>query len=573
MVDSETQQYSIMLLCSVIFVLLIACVNVANLQFARATGRLREVAVRTALGASRWRVITQLVTESVLLSVAGALFGLLIARWGMGMIRGGMPPEIERYILGWKDIQMDARTLLFTLVAAVLSGILAGLAPAWQCSRPNLTDALKEGGRGGSTGGARHRLRNILVASEVALAVVLLVGAGLMVRGFRKLVENGERLEPATLLTMRLALTDNKYHEPHQRIAFYRDVLDGIRVLPGVRTAAAVTALPYSDHSNGRIFTIEGRPAEPDQLPNGMYQVTTPGYFDIAHIPLVAGRLLTETDGADAPKVALISQRMAQRWWKNESPVGQHIRLGGPRFQSPWLTIVGVVGDIMHNPYDREPRRTIYVPFPQAPQLWMDIGVRTAGDPLALAPAISAAVRAVDREQPITDLQTMERAIHNRAIGLNYMAVLMGVFGLLALVPLRHRRLRSDGLHGFRADPRNRHPHGARRGTPKRARHGLPARHADHRRRPGRRAPPRLGFRAPHGVADFRRHRERCRDVRLHPVGAHRRRVAGDLYPGETSHQNRPHRGPSVRVMMWLHSTAPAFPQQRHRFTRGARKP
>jgi putative ABC transport system permease protein len=442
--DSETQQYSIMLLCSVIFVLLIACVNVANLQFARATSRLREVAVRTALGASRWRVITQLVTESVLLSVTGAGFGMVIASWGIGAMRGGMPPEIQRYILGWKDIQMDGRTLLFTLVAAVLSGILAGLAPAWQCSRPNLTDALKEGGRGG-TGGARHRLRNILVASELALAVVLLVGAGLMVRGFRKLVENGERLEPATLLTMRLALTDNKYHEPFQRIAYYRDVLDRIRVLPGVRAVSAVTALPYADHSNGRSFTIEGRPPQPDQLPSGMYQVTTPAYFDMVHIPLVAGRLLTESDGADAPKVALISQRMVERWWKNESPIGKHIRLGGPDSKSPWLTIVGVVGDIMHNPYDREPRRTIYVPFPQAPQLWMDIGVRTAGDPLALAPAVSAAIRSVDREQPVTDLRTMERAIHNRAIGLNYMAVLMGVFGVLALC------LSAIGVYGVMA--------------------------------------------------------------------------------------------------------------------------
>jgi len=445
MVDSETQQYSIMLLCSVIFVLLIACVNVANLQFARATGRLREVAVRTALGASRWRVITQLVTESILLSVFGAVFGLLIGIWGMGAIRGGMPPEIQRYILGWKDIQLDARTMLFTLVAAVLSGILAGLAPAWQCSRPNLTDALKEGGRGGSTGGARHRLRNILVASEVALAVILLVGAGLMVRGFRRLVEYGERMEPATLLTMRLAITDNKYHEPHQRIAYYRDVLDRIRVLPGVRAAVAVSALPYSDHSSGRIFTIEGRPMQPDQLPNGTYQVTTPAYFDMVHIPLIAGRFLTESDGADAPKVALISQRMAERWWKNESPVGKHIRLGALDSKNPWLTIVGVVGDIMHNPYDREPRRTIYVPFPQAPQLWMDVGVRTAGDPLALAPAISAAIRAVDREQPITDLRTMERSIHNRAIGLNYMAVLMGVFGVLALC------LSAIGVYGVMA--------------------------------------------------------------------------------------------------------------------------
>jgi putative ABC transport system permease protein len=419
LVDAYTHQYVIMLLGSVVFVLLIACANVANLQFARATGRLREVAVRTALGASRGRVVAQLVTESL--------------------------PEIERYILGWKDIQLDARTLLFTLAAAVLSGILAGLAPAWQCSRPNLTDALKEGGRGGSTGGARHRLRNILVASEVALAVVLLVGAGLMVRGFRKLVENGERLEPATLLTMRLAITDNKYHEPHQRIAFYRDVLDRIGALPGARSVAAVTALPYTGHSNGRDFTIEGRPAEADQLPHGMYQVTTPGYFDMAHVPLAAGRFLTETDGADAPKVALISQRMAERWWKNESPIGKHIRLGGLDSKSPWLTIVGVVGDVPHNPYDREPRRVIYVPFPQAPQLFMDIGVRTAGDPLALAPAIRAAIRAVDREQPITDLQSMEKAIHNRAIGLNYMAVLMGVFGLLALC------LSAIGVYGVMA--------------------------------------------------------------------------------------------------------------------------
>ncbi len=445
MVESETRQYLIMLLFSVMFVLLIACVNVANLQFARATGRLREVAVRTALGAGRWRVIAQLVTENILLSIAGAALGLLIAWWGIGMMRAGMPAEIERYILGWKDIQLDTRTLAFTLVAAVASGILAGLAPAWQCSRPNLTDALKEGGRGGTSGGARHRLRNLLVASEIALAVVLLVGAGLMVRGFRALVENGAKIEPNSLLTLRISLTDSKYHEPFQRAAFYRDLLDRVGSIPGVRGAAAVSALPYSSHSEGRVFTIEGRPAEPDQLPQGMYQVSTPAYFNLVHLPLVAGRFLTEGDGADAPKVALISGRMADRWWKNESPIGKHIRLGGLESKNPWLTIVGVVGDIAHNPYDREPRRTIYVPFAQTPQLWMDIGVRTAGDPLAVAPAVTAAVRAVDREQPVTDMQTMARAIHNRAIGLNYMAVLMGVFGVLALC------LSAIGVYGVMA--------------------------------------------------------------------------------------------------------------------------
>jgi putative ABC transport system permease protein len=207
-----------------------------------------------------------------------------------------------------------------------------------------------------------------------------------------------------------------------------------------------VTAMPYSNHSSGRAFTIEGRPVDRDKVPTGMYQLATPSYFEMLHIPLRAGRFLTASDGPDAPKVAVISQRMADRWWKGESPIGRHIRIGAPDSPpSPWLTIVGVVGDVMHNPYDREPRRTIYVPFEQSPALWMDIGVRTAGDPLLLAPAITAAIRSVDPEQPVTDVQTMEKSIHDRAIGLNYMAVLMGVFGVLALV------LSGIGVYGVMA--------------------------------------------------------------------------------------------------------------------------
>src|SRR5579864_7547860 len=433
-VDYETREYLVMLLGSVAFVLLIACANVANLQFARATGRLREVAVRRALGASRARIITQLLTESVLLSTAAAALGLLIAQWGMRMMQNGMPPEIRRYILGWNDMQLDSRALLFTLAAALLSGILAGLSPAWQCSQPNLTSALKEGGRSSSVGRARQRLRNTLVASEVALAVVLLVGASLMVRGFRSLIQNGAALEPTTLLTLRLAITDNKYREKYQVAEFYRQVLERIQALPGVKSAVAVSALPYSDHSSGRNFSIEGRPVEPGDQPTGMYQVASAEYFETLHVPLRAGRLLSKSDGADAPKVALISQRMADRWWKNESPLGKRIKIGEADFKSPWMTIVGVVGDVVHNPYDRAPRRTFYVPYQQAPALWMDIGVRTAGDPLQVAPAVMAAIRSVDPEEPITDLRTMERAIHNRSIGLNYMAALMGVFGGIALL-------------------------------------------------------------------------------------------------------------------------------------------
>ncbi len=284
LVDHETQQYLVMLLGSVLFVLLIACTNVANLQFARATGRLREVAVRRALGASRWQIIAQLVIESILLSLAGAACGLVVAKWGLNAIHAGMPADIERYILGFKDIQLDSRALLFTLIAAVASGIIAGLAPAWQSSQPNLTGALREGGRNSSLGKGRQRLRSFLVAAEMALAVVLLIGAGLMVRGFRALIQNGQAIEPSTLLTLRLALTGQKYPESYQQSEFYRQVVERIDALPGVRSAAAVTALPYGGHSSGRDFAIEGRQVEPGNQPSWHVSGRDAGvFFHVAH--------------------------------------------------------------------------------------------------------------------------------------------------------------------------------------------------------------------------------------------------------------------------------------------------
>ena len=445
LVNYDTHQYLVMLLGAVCFVLLIACVNVANLQFGRATGRLREVAVRTALGAGRGRVMTQLLTESVLLAMGGAVLGLLLAKWGVGLIRGGMPPEVMRYVIGFKDMQLDGRALGFTLLAAVASGILAGLAPAWQCSRPNLVESLKEGGRGSSAGRGRHRMRNVLVCAEISLAVILLVGAGLMVRGFHTLLNAGEKFDPATVLTMRLAITANKYHEPHQMEAFYRQVLERISALPGVKSAAVATAMPYSDHSSGRAFTIEGRVQDRGPEPAAMYQSTSASYFDTLHVGLREGRFFSTGDGAESAKVAVVSQKLARTWWPKESPVGHRIKLGRPDSKAPWITIVGVVEDVAHATYDRNPRAAIYVPFQQAPALWMDVGIRTAGDPLRLAPAVIGAVRSVDAEQPITAMRTMERSIHNQAIGLNYVAVMMAIFGSIALV------LSAVGVYGVMA--------------------------------------------------------------------------------------------------------------------------
>ena len=347
LIGEYTKEYVLMLMYSVLFVLLIACVNVANLQFARATGRMREVAVRTALGARRSRIISQLVGESVLLSTGGALLGLAIANWGLNLIRAGMPAEVEPYILGWKEIHLDRRTLAFTMAAAVLSGILSGLLPAWQATRPNLTEALKEGGRGSSLGRSRHRLRSLLVAGEIALAMVLLAGASLMVRSFATLIGNGKSLEPDTLLTLRLAISENKYPKDPQVTAFYRQVLERANALPGVRSAVAVTAIPYTQHSSTRYFTIEGRQPEPGNQPSALYQAVSPGYIAALHIPLRAGRWFNESDGPDRPRVAMISELLARRWFPGEAlPLGKRIKIGAPDSKQPWMQIVGVVGDV-----------------------------------------------------------------------------------------------------------------------------------------------------------------------------------------------------------------------------------
>jgi putative ABC transport system permease protein len=444
MIGEYNRQYVLMLLGAVMFVLLIACVNVANLQFARATGRMREVAVRTALGAGRGQIVAQLITESLLLSLAGAALGLLVARWGVETMRTSMPAEVAKYIVGWDELRLDGRALLFTLLAAVVSGILAGLAPAWQNSRPNLTSALREGGRGTSASRGRHRLRNILVGAEVALAVVLLVGASLMVRGFSTLANAATSLEPDTLLTLRLALTEVRYKQAHQRLAFYNGVLERMRAVPGVRAAVAATALPHSNHSSGRQYIVEGRVNDPAKPTNGMYQLVTPGYFETLHIPLRAGRFLDSRDGPGAPRVAVISERAARRYWPNEPyPLGKRIKPVPPPgppaagtstpANNDWITIVGVVGDVMHDVFDRAPRPVFYEPFAQTPRLWMDIGIRTAGDPLRVVSGVTAAIRVVDPEQPLTSVATMQTLMRNQAMGLIYVAVLMGIFGALAL--------------------------------------------------------------------------------------------------------------------------------------------
>ncbi|MGO9256392.1 MAG: ABC transporter permease [Bryobacteraceae bacterium] len=433
--------YEAMLMGAALFVLLIACANVANLQFARSMGRWREVAVRAALGAGRRRIVRQLVTESLLLALAAAVLGLIAARFGLAAIKANVPVEMRRYMTGWEDIGLSLRALAVAFAAAAASGILAGLAPAWRCSRPNLIESLKEGGRGGLTRRG-SRLRSLLVAAEMALAVVLLTGAGLMVRSFSLIVAGSASLDPSTMLTLRLRLEETRYPEPAQVAGFYRDVLARVRALPAVTSASIVTALPFSRFATSLPFAIEGQARQPERPPSVMVQSVSTDYFRALHIPLRAGRLIGDTDGPESPRVAIVSERMARRWWPARSPLGQRIRLGE---SGPWITIAGVVGDIVHSVMDSQPRSIVYLPYLQAPVHDMNLGLRVSGDPLRLAPAVTAVLRAVDREQPVDNVATLATLIRQEAFVFAYMAALMGVLGAIALV------LAAAGIYGVTA--------------------------------------------------------------------------------------------------------------------------
>jgi putative ABC transport system permease protein len=351
---------------------------------------------------------------------------------------------VARYVSGWNEIRLDARALAMTLGASLLTGILAGLAPALECSRPNVAETLKEGGRGTSTGRGRHRLRGILVAGEMALAVMLLVGAALMVRSFGAMAHGGDAFEPSSLLTLRLAVTDQKYPKPYDRARFYGEVLESVSAVPGVRMAAAATAMPYTQHGNARAYEIEGQPDDPANRPNGDFQSVSPSYFGTLHVPLRAGRFLQASDGPDAAPVAVISEQAARRWFGNANPLGRHIRVSGEK-DAKWMTIVGVAGNTVQSVYDRAPRRMLYAPFEQQPRTWMDLAMRTAGDPLRMAPSVTAAIRSVDREQPVTDVATMQTLVEHEATGILYVAWMLGIFGLLAL------GLAAIGVYGMMA--------------------------------------------------------------------------------------------------------------------------
>ncbi|MGB2645330.1 MAG: ABC transporter permease [Candidatus Acidiferrum sp.] len=444
-VGNLTRQYTFLLLGAVGFVLLIACADVANVQFARVTGRHKELAVRTAMGASRSRIIRQLLTESVLLSMAGAALGLVIAMWWIYLIVNHMPPEVARFIAGWNTISLDAGAFVFTLAIAVASGILSGIAPSWFHSQTNISETLKESGRGASTGPSRHRLRSVLVVSEIALALVLLVGAGLLVKGFRALIVVHENYRPESVLTLSLDLPEVQYKQRPGREAFYEQVLQRLSAIPRVQSAALATYIPYANGggANLDLFSIEGRaPRERGEVTRSIVETVSPNYFRLMNIGLREGRELSDSDGDSTLPVADISGLLAVQYFPGENPIGKKIKIGKADSDSPWMTIVGIVDDVHYTWINKQELPTIYQTYRQAPPFFAALALRTEGDPMSFVPAVRGEAAAVDPTLPLYDVMTFSKLIQNSIVGIGYVAAMMAILGLIALV------LASVGIYG-----------------------------------------------------------------------------------------------------------------------------
>ncbi|HWS87820.1 MAG TPA: ABC transporter permease [Pyrinomonadaceae bacterium] len=414
------------LLGAVGFVLLIACANVANLLLARGATRQAEIAVRTALGASRWRVVRQLLTEGLLLFVCGGVLGLLLAVWGVDLFVALSPAGTPRV----HEIRADAWVFGFAFLVSLATGFVFGLLPALQASKPDLHGALKEGGRDRAGAGGRSRLRGLLVVAEVASAMFLLVGAGLLLQSFVRLRQVSPGFDPANALTMQLSLPASRYKDGASRAAFTKQLLQRVEALPGVRASGAVAGLPLTGNTASRYFEIEGQPPRPaGEGRNANFNLASPGYFRALGVPLVSGRQFDERDAAGAPEVVIVNEAMARRFWPDEDPLGKRLRTA----DAAWRTVVGVVADVKNDGLAAEPKPEMFYPLLQSPLPFMTLVVRTEGDPKALATAVAREVRAVDPDEPVYDVKTMDERLAESVSSQRLTTTLVGLFAALAL--------------------------------------------------------------------------------------------------------------------------------------------
>jgi putative ABC transport system permease protein len=417
----------LVLLGSVSFVLLIGCANVANLLLARAAGRQKEVAIRAALGANRLRVVRQLLTESLLLSLLGGCMGLLLALWGIDVLRSLNLANLPHL----QPIRADSWVLGFTLFISLASGLIFGLVPALEGSRTDLNESLKEGIRGVAVARTPHRLRSLLVISEVALAMVLLVSAGLLMRSFLHLRSINPGFQPEGVLTFAVNLTESRYPQKRQQSSFFEQLLERLSGLPGVAGAGATNHLPFTDIAIMLFVNFEGHPPPVfgrDQAVS--LTAVSPDYFRVMQTALKRGRMFNERDNEAAPPVALVNEALGRRYFANEDPVGKRFR-GGP---GDWVTIVGVVADVRQKGLEDESDPEIYRPYLQSPTPFMTFAIRASGDPLSLAAAARNSVASLDKDQPIHDLMTMEQRIAHSIAPRRLILFLLALFASLALL-------------------------------------------------------------------------------------------------------------------------------------------
>jgi len=439
-----TRQYTLLLLGAVGFVLLIACADVANVQFARVSGRQKELAVRAAIGATRGRIVRQLLIESVMLSLFGAVLGIFLAQWILGVILSHMPPDIARYVAGWKSIRLDLGAFLFTFAVALASGVLSGIAPSLMSSRTNISETLKESGRGASSGRARHRLRSALVVAEVSLSLVLLVGAGLLVKGFNALLTVNQQYHPETLLTLNLDLPELQYPQRAARATFHDRLLPSLSTIPQVQSAALVTTVPYGNGggTDADRFVIQDRPVEQrEESRTAIMETVSPNYFAVMSIGLRDGRVFTDSDGDGNQPVAVISRSLASRHFPGESPLGKKIRVASYH-PDTWLTVVGVVDDVRYNWIQKDALPTLYRPYRQNPTSYITVVLRADDNPSKFVSAVRSKVAAIDPDVPIYEVKPLSQVITESIVGISYVAAMMAGIGIIALV------LASVGVYG-----------------------------------------------------------------------------------------------------------------------------
>jgi putative ABC transport system permease protein len=425
-----TAGYTRITMAAVVFLMLIACANVANLQMTRVFARSREMGVRMALGASRWRIVRAVLSENLLLAAIGGVAGCFMSLWWLDLLKTGMPPEVERFIPGWRRLGLNGRVLFWTAFTACAAGIAAGLAPAVWIGLTSGAGRWLESARGATAGRARRRLRGAFIVSEVALCVVLLAGAALMLKGFRSLTLIPAAAEPARILTFRISLPAARYAGDQERREFHRRALENLEGIAGASSASLVSNAPYSQTSNSWFFRLEGEADDRDPKKIAQMQSIDTDYFTTLGLRIVEGRDFSMGDGPDSKQVAVVSQTFARRFLGGRNPVGMRVYLGG---ESTPLEIVGVAQDILHEFTDRAPAPVLYRPFAQSPPPAADYLVKTHTDPMKLAASARRAIGEIDAQMPLHLMRTFEKLIGDALTGFGYVAWILAVLGGVAL--------------------------------------------------------------------------------------------------------------------------------------------